>query len=72
MVERGKPDRLQIALERRIRDRGADAGPGERLEPRPDRLDALTTVNRSTRPTLLRLCRASTRTRLASCIGLSG
>ena len=46
---------------------------GQSRQPRPrSPRRRFATVDRSTRPTLPRLWRASTRTRLASCIGLSG
>ena len=73
MIQRDAADGFEIAVEHGIDNSGARCPcPRDRQAAREPRPRRATASARSTSPTLVWLWRASTRTRLESCIGLSG
>jgi hypothetical protein len=72
MIQRHAADGFEIAVEHGVDDRGANALAGEIGKRARTASAPRGSVADRTSPTLVLLWRASTRTRLESCIGLSG
>ena len=73
MIQRDAADGFEIAVEHGVDNGRAKALAGEIGKTRANGIRRRARVSaRSTSPTLVLLWRASTRTRLESCIGLSG